>query len=1297
MIDARFCGRLAVLLSLSMTCILAPTTVLCESGSEMAAQGNDSIEDIMELPPSPADALMAEDEPKQESASESMNGVPANPELSKPEDADAIVVANEEDLLDASVLEDDVSHVTDNGELSQDVTTIGVTENDDDWHQCGTCEWTIDSSDTLIIRPSDGTDGTLGELEYEIRDLVSDDDWDGVSEQVLYHYYYTPWQPEGSRIRCVRVEGTVRANTCKGLFYGCSSLTSLDLTGLDTSGVTDMSEMFSGCSSIDTLSFSNLDTSHVMNMFGMFAGCSSLASLDLTGLDTSGVADMNSMFSGCSSLTLLDLTGLDTSGVADMNSMFSGCSSLTSLDVSGLDTSMVEVMESMFSGCSSLTSLDLSGLDTSMVEDMDNMFADCSSLPSLDLSGLDTSGVVGMHGIFSGCLSLTSLDLSNWDTSNAKGISDMFKGCASLVSVYLPGVDVSSYGRFDLRSMFSGCTSLQTLSLPRWKLGIDMPKFSCFGTLRTIDLSGWDTSNVTQMIDVFENCSSLESLDLSGWDMTSVSFMSGVFQNCSSLESLDLSNWDMSGATNMYQLFQNCLALSQLKVNAGFAFSPNCPLPSGLWMATSSKKVYDAAEMPNHVADTYVLVASERTCSDWTPCGTCAWRIDQAGTLIVRPANGIEGTLAGWRGSYYENYKYCYEYAPWHSRNEEIRAVRIEGKVHATTCLSMFTECSSLETANLSGLDTSGVTDMSYMFSYCDRLKKLDLSSLNTCNVTNLDSMFLACRSLSMLNVSGWDTSNVRSMNGVFRSCSSLVSLDVAGWDTSQVIDMAYIFDGCGTLISLDVSAWNTSQVTDMANAFSGCVSLTRLDVSHWNTPKLTSMNHLFMNCSSVTSLDLSSWDTSSVEYNGMIWVFMNCGSLSRIKLGSLFSFCGASSSKQCVLPGDYWLAASNGKEYKWNMIPDNVADTYYLRFGSLSDAEGILSATNYTYNGTSRLPAVTVRLDGKTLKRDTDYSVTYASGRINPGTYRVVVKGKGHYSGSLTKTFDIDKIDNQITAKAVKASVGVTYKQDDATTTAKNVAYANAKGTVTYVNDSANDSALRFIVNKQTGEVTIPRATKAGTYAIRITIEDAGTTYYCSSAATVTYKVIVGKAASKVSIAAQTKAYTGKAIAYTGKLTKSGSAGKVTYKYFSNASCTEAVKVENVKNAGIYYVKAILAADANHKSVVSAAVKLTISKAKNPLELKVAKRKAKLAQVKKKSLVIACPIVVSKAKGRLSYSKVAKGSSAALTINKSTGKVTVKKGTKKGTYKIKIKVSAAGDANYKAAGKTLICKIVVG
>ena len=120
------------------------------------------------------------------------------------------------------------------------------------------------------------------------------------------------------------------------------------------------------------------------SMISYFEEFSNVTSIDLSALDTSNVTNMSAMFSYCRGLTNLDVSKFDTSQVTDMSSMFGGCRSLTSLDVSKFDTSQVTDMSSMFGGCSSLTSLDVSSFDTSQVTDMNSMFCNCPSWDVVD-------------------------------------------------------------------------------------------------------------------------------------------------------------------------------------------------------------------------------------------------------------------------------------------------------------------------------------------------------------------------------------------------------------------------------------------------------------------------------------------------------------------------------------------------------------------------------------------------------------------------------------------------------------------------------------------------------------------------------------------------------------------------------------------------------------------------------------------------------------------------------------------------------------------------------------------------
>lgn len=101
------------------------------------------------------------------------------------------------------------------------------------------------------------------------------------------------------------------------------------------------------------------------------------------------------------------------------------------------------------------------------------------------------------------------------------------------------------------------------------------------------------------------------------------------------------------------------------------------------------------------------------------------------------------------------------------------------------------------------------------------------------------------------------------------------------------------------------------------------------------------------------------------------------------------------------------------------------------------------------------------------------------------------------------------------------------------------------------------------------------------------------------------------------------------------------------------------------------------------------------LSKKANTLTVKAKKPTVKFAKLKKKNQTIEQKnaMTVSKAKGKVTYKKADGNKKIAVAKN---GKITVKKGLKKGTYKEKIKVTAAGNTEYKAATKTVTVTIKV-
>ena len=144
-----------------------------------------------------------------------------------------------------------------------------------------------------------------------------------------------------------------------------------------------MTQMFYGCRGLTSLNLTGWNTSKVMTMIAMFAGCTSLTSLDLSGFNTASVIDMNTMFNGCVSLTSLDLSGWNTASLGNTQYMFSGCTGLTSLDISGWNTANVWYMNQMFSGCRGLRTIYAGrGWTTENVYDEwgEGMFTGCTSL-----------------------------------------------------------------------------------------------------------------------------------------------------------------------------------------------------------------------------------------------------------------------------------------------------------------------------------------------------------------------------------------------------------------------------------------------------------------------------------------------------------------------------------------------------------------------------------------------------------------------------------------------------------------------------------------------------------------------------------------------------------------------------------------------------------------------------------------------------------------------------------------------------------------------------------------------------
>ena len=205
---------------------------------------------------------------------------------------------------------------------------------------------------------------------------------------------------------------------------------------------------------------------------------------------------------------------------------------------------------------------------------------------------------------------------------------------------------------------------------------------------------------------------------------------------------------------------------------------------------------------------------------------------------------------------------------------------------------------------------------------------------------------------------------------------------------------------------------------------------------------------------------------------------------------GSHCSVCGAVIKAQTTITAtghksSGWIvdkAASigvQGSKHKECTVCKKVLETAEipaLSRISISKASVTLSTSTYAYDGKAKTPSVTVKVNGKTLKKDTDYTVSY-SNNTKVGTATVKITGKGNYTGSVSKTYSIKNNFKKATVSGIstKAFTGKNITQN---ITVKYNGKTLKKGT---------DYTVSYSSNKNIGTATVKIAGK-GSYTGTIT-----------------------------------------------------------------------------------------------------------------------------------------------------------------------------------------------------------------
>ena len=170
-----------------------------------------------------------------------------------------------------------------------------------------------------------------------------------------------------------------------------------------------------------------------------------------------------------------------------------------------------------------------------------------------------TTGTVGIKGLKfdDGGDKLKITNIENWGSINLDQNS-VFEGCANLTCT-APDVpfDFTTQPSF----LFNGCSSITSL-----------------------DVTRWNTSDMTNIGFMFVDCTNLSELDPSGWDVSSVTNMNSIFKNLKNID-FSLADWDLSSATNIKFIFRNQTGAGTTGISTanyddtliGWAANPNTP------------------------------------------------------------------------------------------------------------------------------------------------------------------------------------------------------------------------------------------------------------------------------------------------------------------------------------------------------------------------------------------------------------------------------------------------------------------------------------------------------------------------------------------------------------------------------------------------------------------------------------------------------------------------------------------------------------------------------------------------
>ena len=692
-------------------------------------------------------------------------------------------------------------------------------------------------------------------------------------------------------------------------YYGSNttSLEELDVTGWDLSNTTTISQALQNLIDLRKIvGLETWDTSNITDMYGLFQNDHSLDDVDLSSWDFSKVTNIRNMFNNCYFLRKLDMSTWDLSSANKTDNVMTAMYSLVELKTPNTmpQTDIVlpkDFYDSSNNMITTITPSTNSQTKLTVPKEAYMLEGQEFNIRIRDMSRYYNPG----GGIFDGGIE----HIKRTDTRAYPKYELMFSHYKVFVSTERSPYPVLI--DFDTEHL----TTTYYTEAPKAYLNPNNYYFMAYiDHLKTVDLSGFDSSKVETFSYFMVGCNYLYSADLSGLDTSNATVFTAMFEN-TGFKKLDLRNFDTSNGTRFYRMFTNMNKLEELDISSLDLKGAEYPesllkyMPKLKYLTTPSSDPVKTFTLSNTMVDEdgnlYDYLDST------TPRNTKLKTLFRL-TFIVGSGESVDIPYKLFDFENDKTYgelptpvKEGYEFAGWYTGFEDGKHITSTTPITDPTSLELRPKWKQQETIFLNGNSfrskiNSLIDDYSTEYEV-DGLKKIkhfkrerDASKVPS-NLDEDDNRLSI--SGSKYPIWGWfdessetfyyytEEANPKTnedAGDMFSGFKNAITIDISDFDFSLSTQLDNFFYNCESLLSADFTGKNLGNAYYLSRMFSGCNSLKNIKFDNIiSNHEITYIDGMFMDCESLESIDIHLLDISTVR--SISSIFKNCKKLKSV------------------------------------------------------------------------------------------------------------------------------------------------------------------------------------------------------------------------------------------------------------------------------------------------------------------------------------------------------------------------------------------------------------------------------